>query len=109
MLMTACNERNDNERVTAVEMSETQTVNIDAVNYEMSYIEGVPKISDSGIIYAFCTDAEGANATVSNLNSLLGTELQKYNDEDKNLILILVTLGEGEKSDYSIEKIEMVV
>ena len=84
------------------------TVKIDAVNYDIANIEGVEKLGDTGVLYAFCSSAKNANSTISSLNAMLGENVPTYDENDtKHLILTVVTLGEGEKSTYKVDKVEM--
>ena len=91
----------------ALKITETQVFTLDAVNYDISEINGVKKYGDSGVIYAYCSSAESVNGTIATLNQIPGAELNEYSADDKNVVLTLITLGEGEKASYSIEKIEM--
>ena len=92
----------------AVETDMYNTLKIDAVNYDISNIEGMTKIAETGILYAFCSPAKNANSTISSLNAMLGEDTPTYDENDnKRLILTVVTLGEGEKSTYKIDKVEI--
>ena len=92
----------------AIEADMYNTVKIDAVNYDIANIEGVEKLGETGVLYAFCSSAKNANATISSLNAMLGESVPTYDENDsKHLILTVVTLGEGEKSTYKVDKVEM--
>ena len=91
----------------SVAISEEQLFRLDAVNYDVGDIDGVKKLAESGVIYAYCSSAEGVNSTIDSLSSIPGAELNKYSTDNKNVVLTLVTLGEGTKASYSIEKVEM--
>ena len=104
---TTSNGENTPTNGKAVEMTEQQLFRLDAVNYDISDIEGVKKLGDSGVIYAYCSSAESVNQTVELLDQLPDSDLNKYSEDDKNLVLTLITLGDGKNASYSIEKIEI--
>ena len=92
----------------ALETDMYNTIKIDAVNYDIANIEGVEKLGDTGVLYAFCSPAKNANSTISSLTAMLGENVPTYDESDtKHLILTVVTLGEGEKSTYKVDKVEM--
>ena len=83
------------------------SISLDAVNYDMSDIPGMTKIAEEGVLYVFCSKAKDANATISALNDMLGGDVQTYDENDTaHLILTVMTLGEGEKSSYKVDKVE---
>ena len=111
LLFVSCNGNdggNVNGTMKAVTVDQYGSISLDAVNYDMSDIPGMTKIAEEGVLYVFCSNAKNANATISSLNDMLGGDAQTYDESDtKHLVLTVVTLGEGEKSTYTVEKVEM--
>lgn len=104
---SADNGADSNTNGKTVAMSELQTFKLDAVNYDINDIDGIKKLGERGVVYAYCSSPESVNETISVLEQIPGSELTKYGTDNQNIILTLITIGEGEKSSYSIEKIEI--
>ena len=88
-----------------VAMSEAQSFKLDDMNYAIDDIGGVKKLGDSGVLYAYCTEAAGANAIINSFEAIPGVDLEPYDTKNEGLVLVLITLGDD--CSYSIDKVEM--
>ena len=111
IVFVGCDGTGDKGKETAqskeVDMSEAQSFKLDDMNYAVEDIGGIKKLGESGVLYAYCTEAVGANAVINSFEGIPGFDLEPYDTNKEGLVLVLITLGEGESSSFIIDKVEM--